>query len=129
MSKAKKNTVPADLRVLKMMVRLRDDYQKMRTRVNNRLGKKADGTDQDVERAFFPEHKMMLDAYGCNAKEMEDNLENELLRELKKYPIYNEFLAHRKGCGTIASGYIVSSINIHAKFLSPSEPETLSPKS
>ena len=42
-----------DILAVRMLVRAREDFQSLRKKMDNRLGRKADGTDQNIdERAF-----------------------------------------------------------------------------
>lgn len=111
MNTPKKRTV--DVEVLRMLVRLREDYQSMRKRVDNRIGKKKDGTAQKVERVFLPQHLEMFEAYSANNIGLEEELKKKLKKEIRKYPIYKAFLKDRKGVGAISAGWIIGWIDIH----------------
>ena len=102
-----------DKLAVKMLVRARDDYQSMRKRMDNRLGRKADGTAQEItERAFRTEDALMFQALADNAREQERQVEKQLLSVLKRFPVYTAYLVHVKGVGPIAAGWIVGEFDI-----------------
>jgi len=41
-----------DVLAVRMLVRAREDFQAMRKRMDNRIGRKADGTNQDIEESI-----------------------------------------------------------------------------
>jgi len=100
---------------VKMLVRLRDDFQGMRKRMDNRLGRKADGTSQNVEeRVFRPDDMENFVSISSVCREQEKAIEKMLLSSLKRFPVYTEFLAGVKGLGPISAGWIVAEIDPHA---------------
>ena len=105
------NTVRNRLRAL---IRARDDFQAMRKRMDNRLGRKADGTAQDVgDRDYGAiDSHIMLDSANV-AREQENRIEREIKAELKAAPIYTEFLSKVKGCGPISAAWIIAEYDIH----------------
>lgn len=111
---AKQASPETDRTAIRMLVRLRDDYQGMRKRIDNRLGRKADGTDQDIdERQFVAEDMDRFVALADNARDQEGAIERMLLRVLRRFPVYREYLAACPGVGPIAAGWIVGEIDIH----------------
>ena len=103
-----------DRQAVRMLVRLREDFQAMRKRMDNRIGRKADGSDQNIEaREFRPEDLENFTAVADNAKEQEKQIEKMLLKTLRRFPIYNDYLKHVKGVGTIAAGWIIAEFDIH----------------
>jgi len=103
-----------DVKAVRMLVRLRADYQAMRKRVDNRIGRKADGTKQDVEeRPFRPEDIEIFLSVADVARKQEEEIQKNLKKVLTRFPIYTEYLQHIKGIGEIAAGWIVGEYNIH----------------
>jgi len=120
-----------DVLAVRMLVRAREDFQAMRKRMDNRIGRKADGTDQDVEeRTFNPSDLQMFESVADSSRKQEDIIEKLLagstrslvkdgivsadyIPVLKRFPIYNEFLLQTKGVGTIAAGWIIAEYDIH----------------
>jgi len=99
---------------VKMLVRLRCDFQDMRKRMDNRMGRKADGTEQNIEeRTFRPDDIENFLAISGVCKDQEDEIEKMLKAALKRFPIYTDFLVNTKGVGTISAGWIVAEIDPH----------------
>lgn len=109
-------TTQNDRITIKMLVRAREDFQSMRKRMDNRIGRKADGTDQDreklTERTFDADDAAMFVGIADAAREQEKRIEKELLKVLKRFPVYTEWLAGVKGVGPIAAGWIVGEFDI-----------------
>jgi hypothetical protein len=102
-----------DVAAVRLLVRLREDFQSMRKRMDNRLGRKANGEQQNVEeRAFRPEDLMNFTAVSDNARMQEKEIEKMLRKTLKRFPIYTHFLSQIKGIGPIAAGHIVGTYDI-----------------
>ena len=82
--------------------------------MDNRLGRKADGTDQEVEGRMFLASDLdsFLDIADA-ARQQEKEIEKKMKKVLKRFAIYNEWLVGVKGVGTIASAKIISEIDIH----------------
>jgi hypothetical protein len=101
--------------VLRMLVRAREDFQSMRKRMDNRIGRKADGDDQDLttERAFDPEDAGMFTEVSDEARAQEKAVEKKLLSVLRRMPIYTEWLEGVKGVGTVAAAHICGSFDIY----------------
>lgn len=98
---------------LRILVRAREDFQAQRKRMDNRIGRKADGTDQEVDGRMFLATD--LDSFvdiANSAREQEKEIEKKLKKVLKRFDIYNEWLLDVKGVGTIASAKIISEIDI-----------------
>jgi len=93
--------------VLRMLVRTREDFQDMRTRMDGRIGRKADGSDQNITdgRAFDIDDAAMLAEVADAAREQEKAVEKKMLSVLRRLPIYTEHLASVKGLGT--KGYLL----------------------
>ena len=101
--------------VLRMLVRAREDFQAMRKRMDNRIGRKADGADQDLttERAFDPEDAGMFTEVSDQARLQEKAVEKKLLAVLRRMPIYTDYLEGVKGVGTVAAAHICGSFDIY----------------
>jgi hypothetical protein len=101
--------------VIRMLVRAREDFQGMRKRMDNRMGRKADGEAQDKEnltaRAFSPDDVAAFNEISDESRAMEKDVEKKLERALRRMPIY-DWLKAQKGIGTIAMGHICGSFDI-----------------
>jgi hypothetical protein len=106
-----------DRAIIRMMVRTRDDFQSMRKIMDNRLGRKADGTPQklkdDRKKMFSDGDKAMFTESADAARGQEDNLEEKLLSVLERMPIYNEWLKTVDGIGPISAGWICGEYDIN----------------
>jgi hypothetical protein len=104
----------ADRLAIRLLVRARQDFQHQRKAMDNRIGRTADGDDQNItERAFRPEDLESFVEVSDAAREQEKLIERKLAKLLKRFPIYTEFLANVKGVGPIAAATIVGGIDIH----------------
>lgn len=104
----------ADRTAVRMLVRAREDFQSMRKRMDNRIGRKADGSTQNIEeREIAIEDVSMFAEIADAAKTQEKEIEKKLKKTLKRSPIYNEFLLNVKGIGSIAAGWIIGEYDIH----------------
>lgn len=104
----------SNVSAIRMLVRVREDFQSMRKRVDNRIGRKANGQMQAVgERDISPEDFDMFADIAKEAKAQEKNAEKQLKKVLKRFTIYNEYLKDIKGVGEIAAGWIIGWIDIH----------------
>jgi hypothetical protein len=102
-----------DILTVRILVRTREDFQSMRQKVDNRMGRKANGEQQNVEeRTFRLEDLEMFKKIADDAKEKEVECEKNLKRVLKRFPIWTEYLEGVKGVGTIASGWIIGEFDI-----------------
>jgi len=103
-----------DRQAVRMLVRLREDFQSMRKRTDNRIGQKADGTSQNVaERAFRLEDLDNFKNVSGAARTQENEIEKMLHQVLKRFPVYTEFLKNVKGVGDIAAGWIIAEYDIN----------------
>jgi len=100
---------------IKMMVRTREDFQAMRKRMDNRVGRKATGESQEnlTKRSFSPADAMFLAETSDAAKAQEKIIEKRMKAALKLMPVYTDFLIPCKGVGTIASGHICGTFDIY----------------
>jgi hypothetical protein len=102
-----------DILTVRMLVRTREDFQSMRKKMDNRIGRTADGEQQNVEqRTFRLEDLEMFKKIADDAKEKEVECEKNLKRVLKRFPIWTEYLEGIKGVGTIAAGWIIGEFDI-----------------
>lgn len=102
-----------DILTVRMLVRTREDFQSMRKKMDNRIGRTADGEQQNVEqRTFRLEDLEMFKKIADDAKEKEVECEKNLKRVLKRFPIWTEYLEGVKGVGTIAAGWIIGEFDI-----------------
>lgn len=102
-----------DILTVRMLVRTREDFQSMRKKMDNRIGRTADGEQQNVEqRTFRLEDLEMFKKIADDAKEKEVECEKNLKRVLKRFPIWTEYLGGVKGVGTIAAGWIIGEFDI-----------------
>ena len=106
----------ADRQAVRIMVRAREDFQAMRKRMDNRIARKADGTDQNhenmAERVMDERDRSTFEGVADAAHKQEADIEKALKKVLKRFPVYNEFLAKTKGVGPIAAGWIISEYDI-----------------
>ena len=104
-----------DQQAVRTLVRARMDFQAMRKAMGNRLGKKADGTDQDLieSRSFEADDIANFELIQDSAHAQEKQVEKMLKKALKRFPVYNEFLLNVKGVGEIAAGWIIGEFDIH----------------
>lgn len=99
---------------LRILVRAREDFQAQRKRMDNRIGRKADGTDQSIEgREFQSDDVDTFVQIADAAKEQEKVIEKRLAKVLNQYPIWTGWLKGVKGVGTISAAHIISEIDIH----------------
>lgn len=102
-----------DVMALRVLVRAREDFQGQRKRMDNRIGRKADGGEQDIAaRPFRPDDLASFGAIADASREQEEGIEKALKKALKRFPIYNEYLANVDGIGTISAAHIISTIDI-----------------
>jgi len=103
-----------DRLTLRLMVRAREDFQAQRKRMDNRVGRKADGTDQNIEeRAFRPDDLQDFLGISTAAREQEEAIEKRLKQVLKRFPIWNDWLESVKGVGTITAATLIAELDIH----------------
>ena len=101
--------------LLRVLVRSREDFQAMRKRMDNRIGRKASGESQNVtdERAFTVEDAAMFSEISDEARSQEKAVEKKMLSVLRKMPIYTDYLEGVKGVGTIAAAWICAEFDIY----------------
>ncbi len=110
-------TANKDRQTVRMLVRAREDFQDMRKRMDNRIGRKASGEAQDLanadERIMDAGDVSMFGGIADAAHSQEAAIEKDLKKVLKRFPIYTEWLSKVKGIGPIAAGWIVGEYDIH----------------
>lgn len=103
-----------DVLAVRLLARAREDFQAMRKTMDNRIGRKSDGNDQNIaERSFRPDDLFAFAEVADSARKEEAGIERRLKKILKRFPIYNEFLSDVKGVGPIAAAHIIGNIDIH----------------
>lgn len=99
---------------LKILVRTRDNYQRMRTATDNRLGMKKDGTPQNVaDRPLDDTQWAMLTAVGNELERQELAVTKKIGEEVLAFPIYTDYLAHVYGVERTTAAYLISMIDIY----------------
>lgn len=95
-------------------VRAREDFQAMRKRMDNRIGRKADGKSQELKesRIYNEADLKNFDTLSVEARKQEGEISKMLKNVLKEFPVYTEWLVDVKGVGEIASGWIVGEFDI-----------------
>lgn len=102
-----------DVLALRMLIRAYEDFQDMRKRMDNRLGRKADGTAQNVaSRAFKSSDVESFVGISDASAFQEEAILKQMRQVLKRFPIYNDYLKGVDGVGDIASAHIISSFDI-----------------
>jgi hypothetical protein len=103
-----------DVLAVRLLVRAREDFQSQRKRMDNRMGRKADGGEQNIaERSIGSGDAELFVGISDAAREQEKEIEKNLKKVLKRFPIYTEWLVGVKGVGTIAAAQIIGNIDIH----------------
>ena len=103
-----------DVMAVRLLVRAREDFQSQRKRMDNRMGRKADGDAQNVqERAIHAEDAELFVGISDAARQQEAEIEKKLKKVLKRFPVYTEWMLNVKGVGTIAAAQIIGNIDIH----------------
>jgi hypothetical protein len=103
----------ADRLALRLLVRAREDFQYMRKAMDNRIGRKADGEEQNVEeRLFRPEDLDNFVEVSNAARVQEKEIEKRLLKMLRRFPIWNEWLKAVKGVGPVVAAQLIANIDI-----------------
>ncbi len=100
---------------IRTLIRTRDDFQAMRKRMDNRIGRKADGSNQKIadNREFTEKDSALFGDSADMARERERAIERRIKKLLEEVPIYVEFLSKVKGCGTVSAAWIISEYDIH----------------
>jgi len=100
-------------KVARMLARIRMDYQKIRKSIDNRIGRKADGTDQDITVSLpLNDMEMLKNTADRNRKE-EEFIEKQSKEVIKRFTIYEWLEKEVKGISTIGILWIVGEIDIH----------------
>jgi len=103
--------------ILRMFTNTRYDFQSIRKAMCNRLGVKADGTAQDVDRlsrrVFRLEDIERFSEIKDNIIQQEKEMEKLLKSVLKRMPIWNKWLSKVKGIGPSLGGVILGEFDIH----------------
>jgi hypothetical protein len=101
---------------LLMYARAREDFQDMRKRMDNRLGRKADGSAQELkERRFFAvEDIENFNSISMESRRNEKQVEKMLRQILDRFRIWREWLSKVKGIGEISAAWLIGSIDIEA---------------
>lgn len=104
-----------DVQAVRTLVRARMDFQGLRKAMSNRIGKKADGTNQNINdgRSFMETDINNFISIAAEAEKQEKVVQRMLEKTLKRFPIYTEYLEHVSGVGTISAGWIIGEFNIH----------------
>lgn len=98
---------------LRFALRLREDFQAQRKRMDNRLGIKADGTDQNIEeRAFTVDDIEFFSGVSASARDLEETIEKRFKKLLRRFPIYTQWLKDVKGVGPVAAAQLLANIDI-----------------
>lgn len=98
---------------IRTLVRCREDMQLARIRVDNRIGRKADGSEQNIDGRTLDKIGSMLQAsWADNTRIVEEAIVKELKKKLKQLPIWTNWLDHVKGVGEVAAGWLVGEFDI-----------------
>lgn len=100
-----------DRALLRMLVRSRDNFQGQRIAIDNRLGLKANGEYQNINRAPLVD-KEMLRSVSKAALLQEKEITKNLETVLKRFPIYNQWLSKVDGVGPNTAAWIISEFDI-----------------
>ncbi len=104
---------------LRLAVKTFYDFQEMGTRLSNRIKVKSDGTDQKLPENQKESWKMSVRDREIFAKLLEDTIEQKTVVEkfikieLKKYPIWTEWLKGVKGIAHMMASVIISEYDIY----------------
>lgn len=104
----------ANQNALRTYARARDDYQSMRKRMDNRIGRKADGTKQDLK------DKRHLDSIDIknfekladNARAEEKEIEKMIKEKLESFDVWNQWMIGVKGVGAVSAAWILGEFDI-----------------
>lgn len=114
MKKTTPHSPKEDREAIRFAVRLFEDFQHQRKRLDNRLGRKADGTDQAIyEREFGDEDLAAFTAIADSFREQEEATAKQFKRIVRRFPIWKEFLAEVPGLGETTAAWMLSYIDIH----------------
>lgn len=98
---------------IKILTRIFYDYQRERIRLDGRLGVKKDGS---LKKKAPPKDSLILAELYKRREEalaMEERIQKEIAKEVKKHPLWEIFLKHVKGCGETMAAILISEIDIH----------------
>lgn len=98
---------------IKALTRSYYDYQRERIQLDGRLGIKKDGSEKKLIPPKDPSILAELYKRRDEVFAVEQVLEKELKKEVQKYPLWEVFLSHVKGCGPDMTAVIISEIDIH----------------
>jgi hypothetical protein len=111
---------------LHLLVRTREDLQKLRISLDNRLGRKRDEDvtlneygektrieQKNVIRRRFPEYNDLLKELADRIIKQEIMWEKLLVKQLFTVPIYTQFLINVKGVGPMSAGWLIAEFNIY----------------
>lgn len=103
-----------DKQALRILMNAREDFQMQRKRMDNRIGRKADGSDMDIdERPFRADDVEMFAALSEATRDQEKAIEKKFKNVLKRFPVWTEYLSTVKGVGPVAGAQIIAYIDIH----------------
>jgi len=91
------------------------DVQAMRKAMSNRLGKKADGSKQNISdgRTIMTEDLDNFKTIASDSKKQEEKIERMLEKALRRFPVYTEYLKGIKGIAAVSAGWIIGDFDIH----------------
>ena len=99
-----------------MLTRNREDFQRIRIKTDNRLGRTAKGKPQNQEtltpRFMRAEEAVVFTEIADDMRNREKEMEKELLNILPEMPIYDAFLKDIPGLGTVTAGHICGHFDI-----------------
>jgi len=103
-----------DVLAVRVLVRAREDFQGMRKKMDNRLGRKATGETQELveERAFRGDDVELFAEVSDASRKQEATIQKMLKKVLKRFPVYTEYLQGLKGVGEIGAGWIIAEFDI-----------------
>ena len=97
---------------IRILTRLFYDYQRERIMLDGRLGLRKDG---QLKKKAPPRDKVFLAEIYRRREEvvaMEEGIQKEIAREVKKHPLWDVFLKHVKGCGETMAAVLITEIDI-----------------
>jgi len=100
--------------LLKLLVRTRENFQDLRKITDNRIGRKADGTKQNIPVIDINEKDTyLLEGISDAARKQEEEIETMLESILNRFSVYTEWLSKVKGVGANHAAWIIGEIDIH----------------
>jgi hypothetical protein len=97
---------------LSVLVRAYYDYQRERMGLDGRLGQKKDGEIKKGIPDRDPGLLILLKERRESCMVMEESLAKEIAKEIKKHPLWKEFLSTVKGCGEGMAAVIITEFDI-----------------